>query len=211
MIKPLPNKTYRYQNKTYVLNSFQQEVYQRIKSLTDKDLHYITLQQTSNPHKRNLNLKELKNFIRRGIRKYFIENHPNYQPNIENELVKYFCVFETNQYFNLNQWNDFLTNERLYLGLHFHLFLSCPDHLQWFSIKDLSTRIKWELRSLKHKRECISEYELTTLKGISDIQSEKETDEEQSVLTSYTKDFIRYHTKQFFERPTKEMILTNLC
>ena len=209
MINTLPNKTFIYQNKTYVLNPFQQEVSQKIHSLTNQDLHYITLQQNSTRKKSNLNLKELKNFIRRGIRKYFIENHPSYYPNIENELVKYFCVFETNQYFNLNQWNDFLTSDRLYLGLHFHLFLSCPDHLDWFSIQDLSKRIKWELRSLKHKRDCISEYELTTLKVKSSNASEKEVSDDQSVIKSYTSDFVRYHTKQFFERPSREMILTN--
>jgi hypothetical protein len=191
------------------LNPFQQEVYLKIHSLTNKDLHYITLQQNSTRKKSNLNLKELKNFIRRGIRKYFIENHPDYHPNIENELVKYFCVFETNQYFNYNQWNEYILSDRLYLGLHFHLFLSCPDHFEWFSIQKLSERIKWELRSLKHKRDCISEYELTTLKMISESQSEKEFSEEQSVLTNYTKDFIRYHTKQFCERPSNEMILSN--
>lgn len=209
MINTLPNKTFRYQNKTYVLNPFQQEVCMKIQSLTDRDIHYITLQQNSTRKKNNLNLKELKNFIRRGIRKYFMENHPHYHPNIDNELVKYFCVFETNQYFNHNQFNQYIFSDRLYLGLHFHLFLSCPDHLDWFSIKDLSDRIKWELRSLKHKRDCISEYELTTLKVISDSQSEKESGEEQSVLTDYTVDFIRYHTKQFFERPSKELTLSN--
>jgi hypothetical protein len=209
MIKPLTNKTYIYQNRTYIQNSFQQEVFQKIKSLTDKDLHYITLQQTSDPNKRNLNLKELKNFIRRGIRKYFAENHPSYYLNIENELVKYFCVFETNQNFNHNQNKSMLKYKKIFLGLHFHLFISSPDHLEWFSIQDLSNRIKWELRSLKHKRDCISKYELTTLETLSDTQTEKETNEECSLIVNYTSDFIRYHTKQFYKRPSIEMVLTN--
>jgi len=164
--------------------------------------------------KRNLNLKELKNFIRRGIRKYFRENSPNYHPEMENELVKFYCVFETDKTFNQTQKETKLVKGRLNLGLHFHLFLSCPDYLPWFSIQKLSERIKWELTSLKHKRDCISEYELTICEEMSDNISEKEVKTDSifgKILPNYTKEFILYHTKQFFHRPTKEMILTNLC
>ena len=209
MTETISNKTYRYKNKLYVLTPFQQEIYKRIESLTHKRLYYITLQQTSNPKKRNLNLKELKNFIRRGIRKYFRENHPTYQPDLENELVKFYCVFETDKTFNQTQRISIPLKGRLNLGLHFHLFLSCPDHLPWFSIQKLSERIKWELTSLKHKRDCISEYELTICEGMSDNISEKEIKTEYSLLPNYTKEFILYHTKQFFNRPSREMVMSN--
>lgn len=209
MIKPISNKTFRYKNQTYILTPFQQDVYHKIKSLSEKRLCYITLQQTSDPNKKNLNLKELKNFIRRGIRKYFRENHPDYTLNIENELVKFYCVFETNKVFNLTQHFTNPKKGRVHLGLHFHLFLSCPENLSWFSIQKLSTRLKWELTSLKHKRDCISKYDLTIYEGLGDSCSDKETKSGYSILPNYTKEFILYHTKQFYKRPSREMILSN--
>jgi hypothetical protein len=37
----------------------------------------------------------MKNLIRRGIRRYFQETLLHYHQGLENELVKFFCVFET--------------------------------------------------------------------------------------------------------------------
>lgn len=169
------------------LNEFQIKMINDIKSLPKKNLHYITAQQ-SNQYS-NLTLKELKKLIKRGVRRYIQELEPNYYPNKENELVKFYCVFETTKEFNLNLKNESL-DDIPFMGLHFHLFISCPDNYKWISFQNLIFQIFYELTSLKHKQSCISEY------GHFKIEKLEER-------------FLQYHTKQFSINPSLEMILRN--
>ena len=169
------------------LNEFQIKMINDIKSLSKKNLHYITAQQ-SNQYS-NLTLKELKKLIKRGVRRYIQELEPNYYPNKENELVKFYCVFETTKEFNLNLKNESL-DDIPFMGLHFHLFISCPDNYKWISFQNLIFQIFYELTSLKHKQSCISEY------GHFKIEKLEER-------------FLQYHTKQFSVNPSLEMILRN--
>jgi hypothetical protein len=169
------------------LNEFQIKMINDIKSLPKKNLHYITAQQ-SNQYS-NLTLKELKKLIKRGVRRYIQELEPNYYPNKENELVKFYCVFETTKEFNLNLKNESL-DDIPFMGLHFHLFISCPDNYKWISFQNLIFQIFYELTSLKHKQSCISEY------GHFKIEKLEER-------------FLQYHTKQFNTNPSLEMILRN--
>jgi hypothetical protein len=169
------------------LNEFQIKMINDIKSLPKKNLHYITAQQ-SNQYQ-NLTLKELKRLIKRGIRRYIQELEPNYYPNKENELVKFYCVFETTKEFNLNLKNESL-DDIPFMGLHFHLFISCSDNYKWISFQNLIFQIFYELTSLKQKQSCISEY------GHFKINNLEER-------------FIQYHTKQFSINPSLEMILRN--
>lgn len=169
------------------LNEFQIKMINDIKSLPKKNLHYITAQQ-SNQYS-NLTLKELKKLIKRGVRRYIQELEPNYYPNKENELVKFYCVFETTKEFNLNLKNESL-DDIPFMGLHFHLFISCPDNYKWISFQNLIFQIFYELTSLKHKQSCISEY------GHFKIEKIEER-------------FLQYHTKQFSVNPSLEMILRN--
>lgn len=169
------------------LNEFQIKMINDIKSLPKKNLHYITAQQ-SNQYS-NLTLKELKKLIKRGVRRYIQELEPNYYPNKENELVKFYCVFETTKEFNLNLKNKSL-DDIPFMGLHFHLFISCPDNYKWISFQNLIFQIFYELTSLKHKQSCISEY------GHFKIEKLEER-------------FLQYHTKQFNINPSSEMVLKN--
>lgn len=169
------------------LNEFQIKMINDIKSLPKMNLHYITAQQ-SNQYS-NLTLKELKKLIKRGVRRYIQELEPNYYPNKENELVKFYCVFETTKEFNLNLKNESL-DDIPFMGLHFHLFISCPDNYKWISFQNLIFQIFYELTSLKHKQSCISEY------GHFKIEKLEER-------------FLQYHTKQFSINPSLEMILRN--
>ena len=169
------------------LNDFQIKMINDIKSLPKKNLHYITAQQ-SNQYS-NLTLKELKKLIKRGIRRYIQELEPNYYPNKENELVKFYCVFETTKEFNLNLKNESL-DDIPFMGLHFHLFISCPDNYIWISFQNLIFQIFYELTSVKHKQSCISEY------GHFKIDNLEER-------------FLQYHTKQFNVISSFEMILRN--
>jgi hypothetical protein len=158
-----------------------------IKSLPKKHLHYITAQQ-SNQYQ-NLTLKELKKLIKRGIRRYIQELEPNYYPSKENELVKFYCVFETTKEFNLNIKNESL-GDLPFMGLHFHLFISCPDNYNWISFEKLIFQIFYELTSIKHKQSCISKYGHFKIEDIDE-------------------GFLNYHTKQFTTNPSLEMILKN--
>ena len=169
------------------LNEFQIKMINDIKSLPRKNLHYITAQQ-SNQYS-NLTLKELKKLIKRGVRRYIQELEPNYYPNKENELVKFYCVFETTKEFNLNLKNESL-DDIPFMGLHFHLFISCPDNYKWICFQSLIFQIFYELTSLKHKQSCISEY------GHFKIDNLEER-------------FLQYHTKQFNVISSFEMILRN--
>jgi len=171
----------------YELNDFQQKMICEIKSLPQKHLHYITAQQ-SNTYP-NLTLKELKKLIKRGIRRYIQNLEPLCAKGKENELVKFYCVFETTKEFNLN-----ITNKSLedfpFMGLHFHLFVSCPDNYTWLCFHSLTYQIFHELTSTNNKKYCLSEYGYKKINHLEDR-------------------FISYHTKQFTTYPSLEMILKN--
>lgn len=169
------------------LNEFQIKMINDIKSLPKKNLHYITAQQ-SNQYS-NLTLKELKKLIKRGIRRYIQELEPNYYPNKENELVKFYCVFETTKEFNLNLKNESL-DDIPFMGLHFHLFISCPDNYNWISFENLIFQIFYELTSIKQKQNCISKYGHFKIENLEDR-------------------FLDYHTKQFTNYHSLEMVLKN--
>ncbi len=189
MIKPLPNLTYRHNDSNYVINQFQEDIFQKIKMLPQKSLYYLVGQQSSDPQRTNLNLKELKYLIRRGITKFIRETTLNYHVGMENELVKYFCVFETNKVFNESQNTKELRNDSFYLGLHFHLFFS--TEMKLFNYQGLIHSIFLELTSIPNKRLCLNKYDYERIYTLEDS-------------------FILYHTKQFYQQPDKDMILTNI-
>lgn len=103
--------------------------------------------------------------------------------------MKFYCVFETTKEFNLNLKSVSLDNIP-FMGLHFHLFISCPDNYKWISFQNLIFQIFYELTSIKHKQSCISEY------GYFKIENLEER-------------FLQYHTKQFNINPSSEMVLKN--
>jgi hypothetical protein len=173
----------------YELNDFQLNMKEYIKKIPSKHLHYITGQQ-SNLYS-NLTLKELKKFIQRGIRQYIQDIEPNYSKDKINELVKFYCIFETKKSFNLSLHNVNIMNDDFNMGLHFHLFISSPNQYNWISFELLTFYIFNSLTSLKHKSKCISQYGSFKIDILED-------------------NFINYHTKQFDKYPSSEMIFTNL-
>ena len=175
--------------KLYELNDFQINMKDSIKSIPKKHLYYITGQQSKQYS--NLTLKELKKLIRKGIRQYIQDIEPLYSKEQINELVKFYCVFETKKSFNLSLHNLNLINDDPNMGLHFHLFISCPNNYNWISFELLSFYIFNSLTSIKHKSNCLSEYGSYKIKSLED-------------------NFINYHTKQFVKYPSLEMILSNL-
>jgi len=173
----------------YELNNFQNTMKVKIKSLPKKHLHYLTAQQ-SNKHL-NLTLNELKKLIRKGIRQYIQQVQPNSSIDLKNSLVKFYCVFETKKSFSLSLYNTDLNFDDPNMGIHFHLFLSCPDSYNWISFESLIHNIFESLTSIKHKKRCISKYGYFKIDVLED-------------------DFLNYHTKQFYKNPSLGMIYSNI-
>jgi len=162
---------------------------ENIKRLPLKNLHYVTAQQ-SNKHP-NLTLPEMKTFIRRGIRQYLKPARDMSQNKRESDFIRYFCVFETTRDFFHSQHRNIKISEDMFLGLHFHLFISPAPSYYWVCFPSLIHTIFSELTSMKHKRLCISKYDYTRIDDLNE-------------------NFILYHTKQFMFRPSVEMIMSNV-
>jgi hypothetical protein len=70
------------------------------------------------------------------------------------------------------------------------MFISTPDDYPWVNFDSLTYQIFCELTSLKHKRSCISKYGYYKIDNLDDK-------------------FKSYHTKQFINNPSPEMIMKN--
>lgn len=178
----------QYLQRTYHIKPHQLEILNDIKSLPRKRLHYITVQQSD--HHPNLTLPEMKKLIKRGLRRYFKETTLEYYRGLENELMKYYCVFETKKDFFLSQHQNNLIEQEIDMGLHFHLFITSLDNYNWVSFPNLIHTLFSELTSIKHKQRCLSEFGYKMIDKLDD-------------------NFILYHTKQFMYRTSEEMILKN--
>lgn len=187
MIKDLPN-TYVYQERTYELSLPQLKILSHIKSLPKKHLHYVVGQQSK--RHRNLTLKELKLHLRKGINNYF-KNDPYISKENINNVIQYFCVFETTKDFFISQHQNTIVTEEIEMGLHFHLFITSPDNYPWVGFTNLIHDIFCELTHLPHNHRCIRKYDYKKLNTLPE-------------------NFILYHTKQFMYNPSNEMIMTNI-
>jgi hypothetical protein len=185
-LNPRPN-TYEYETRIYEISPPQLKILNYIKSLPKKNLHYLVGQQSEKD--RNLTLSELKKLIRDGIRRYVKQVTLSSSKGIENELVKYFCVFETVKDYSLSQYQNTVVDEEIFMGIHFHLFIT--SEINWISFPSLFHSIFNELTHLKHNYRCISKFDYDRLEVLNE-------------------DFILYHTKQFRNTQSLEMIMTNL-
>jgi hypothetical protein len=181
-------KTYEYEQRTYSISPYQLKILNYIKTLPQRNLHYLVGQQ-SNKH-RNLTLKEMKKLIRDGIRRHIQGTTLPYCPGLENQLVKYFCVFETTKDFYLSQNQNTIVDSDIDMGLHFHLFITSPDNYPWVSFPSLFYTLFDELTHLPQNKRCISKYDYDRLKDLNE-------------------NFVLYHTKQFKDYPSSEMIMKN--
>ena len=182
-------KTYEYEQRIYSISPYQLIILNHIKSLPKKHLYYLVGQQ-SIKH-RNLTLNELRKLITTGIRRYIKNTTLTYYPGLENQLVKYFCIFETTKDFYHSQHQNTILNNEVDMGLHFHLFISSPDNYPWVCFHSLIFTIFTELTYLPKNHRCISKYDYDRINVLNE-------------------NFILYHTKQFKDHPSKEMIMTNL-
>lgn len=186
-IKTRTYQSYRYKDKVYHINPFQVNVLKQVRSLPRKYLHYVVGQQ-SLKHT-NINLRQMKSLIKRGIRKYI--SHLNYPYNPNYNKIKYYCVFETDKDFNNSQYTSNEVSEDFNLCLHFHLFITCDDNYSLVSFETLIHSIFHELTSIPGRQQCLSKYDYVKINQLNDP-------------------FILYHTKQFYQRPSTEMVMKRL-
>ena len=172
---------------TYEIQPFQHRIIQEIQTLPPQIYNYVIQQ---SPNKLNLTLPQLKRSIYRSVRR-FIKDFQGYNYKIgqENELIKYYCFFETIKNFNQSQNNNNVLDETLNMGLHFHLFISSKDPR--ISLSNYTHYLFEELTSFPRKKTTISQ-----------------TQFEYRVYPKLEQDFILYHTKQYKDYPN-EMIFKN--
>ena len=185
-IKIRTYESYRYKDKVYNMNPFQIEVLKQVKLLPKKHLHYVVGQQ-SLTHT-NINLRQMKTSIRSGVRNHVTQLNYPYNPNFNR--VKYYCVFETDKDFNSSQYTHEEVSEDFNLCLHFHLFITSDDNYPFVSFPTLIHGIFHNLSSFKGRQQCLSKFDYIKINQLNDP-------------------FILYHTKQFYKRPSHEMILKN--
>lgn len=175
-------------NRTYTLKPHQQKILSEVKKLPLERLHYLVIQQsTSYP---NLTLNELKRHITKGIKQCVRELYGyEYKNGLEDEVVKYYCFFETSKEFFLSQHLNTIVNEDIEMSIHFHLFISGKYGSVHFP--QLIQYIIRELTSQKNKLRCLKKIDYVKLENLQD-------------------DFILYHTKQMMYRPSPQMIINNI-
>jgi hypothetical protein len=174
--------------RTYTLKPHQKQILNEVKRLPLERLHYLVVQQ-SRGHS-NLTLNELKKHIQRGITLYIKELYGyEYKRGLEDEVIKFYCFFETSKEFFLSQHLNSVVDENIEMNLHFHLFLSGNYGVVNFT--QLIQYIIRELTNQKNKPRCLKLIDYMKLESLQD-------------------DFILYHTKQMMYRPSPQMIIHNV-
>jgi len=174
--------------RTFTLKPHQKTILNEVKKLPIQRLHYLVIQQSlKHP---NLTLNELKKHIRRGIKQYVKELFGyEYKHGLEDEVIKYYCFFETSKNFFWSQHLNNIVDENVEMDIHFHLFLSGNHGV--VSFPQLIQYIIRELTYQKNKQRCLGKIDYMKLETLQD-------------------DFILYHTKQMMFRPYREFVIRNI-
>ena len=174
--------------RTYTVKPHQIQIYNEIKKLPEKNLTYYVFQQSLIYP--NLTLNELKKFIKRSVKRYCYDfSKYDYKPQFENQIIKYYCFFETSKDFFWSQHENIIVEEDINnIGLHFHLFVSsdrfffCPHSYSFYLFE--------ELNSQRNKLKSFSKYDYNRINKLDE-------------------DFILYHTKQMMFRYSPELVMKN--
>ena len=174
--------------RTFTIQPHQVKILKDVKNLPLERLHYLVIQQSlKHP---NLTLKEFKCRIKRGIRLYVQDLFGyEYKYGLEDEVIKYYCFFETSKEFFWSQHLNNIVDEDIDLNFHVHIFLSGKYRIVNFT--QLIFYIFRELTSQKNKQRCINKFDYKKLESLED-------------------DFVLYHTKQMMFHPNRESIIQNV-
>lgn len=174
--------------KDYTITPNQKRMIDDVKNLYPKRLYYLVIQQ--NRLKPNLTINELKKHVRNGIKSYVRTFFSlEYRTNLENELIQYVCFLETSKEFQQSLYQTNLNTDEVYLGLHFHLFISSRSGQ--VHIPQLIHYIFLSLTSQPLKSEAIKLFDYFKVENLDER-------------------FIQYHTKQHFRCESPEMYMKNI-
>jgi hypothetical protein len=174
--------------KTYPMKPHQKIMIDEVKNLNPKRLYYVVIQQNSQFP--NLTLNELKKHIRSGIKQYISDFMGyEYRPGLEKKIIQYYCFFEITKEFQQSQYFDNVKNDEVFMGLHFHLFLSSSSGE--VHIPQLIYYLFSKLTSQSNKTKSLKKFDYMKIDKLDDH-------------------FIQYHTKQFYWGNNSEMIMKNL-
>jgi hypothetical protein len=173
---------------TYQIQPFQQRILQEVKSLNTNNLYYYVIEQDYT--KPPLTLPELKKCVSMSIRKYIKDLLGfRYKKGKENELIKYYCFFETSKEFCISQTTQSIFDWDFYNGFHFHLFIS--SSFSEISFQNYTHYLFEALTSIPTKKNSLLKFDYTKIFKLDD-------------------DFILYHSKQWQNRYEVELTLNNV-
>ena len=174
--------------RTYELKPHQNQILNEVKNLPKQRLHYLVIQQNRN--KPNFTLKELKKHIRTGIKKYVYQIYPFTNiKDLEKQLVKYYCFFETSEEFFKSQHKNIIVDDNIEMNLHFHLFITSTDSNIF--IPQLINNIILEFFVHRNKQSSLLKIDYNKIEKLED-------------------DFILYHTKQMMYESNLDFIIKNI-
>lgn len=174
--------------RTYELKPHQNQILNEVKNLSKSKLHYLVIQQNRN--KPNFTLKELKKHIRLGIKKYVNQIYPFTNiKDLEKQLVKYYCFFETSEEFFKSQHKNIIVDENIEMNLHFHLFITSTDSNIY--VPQLVNNIILEFFGQRNKQSSLLKIDYKKIEKLED-------------------DFILYHTKQMMYESNLDFIIKNI-
>ncbi len=174
--------------RTYDLKPHQNQILNEVKNLPKQRLHYLVIQQNRN--KPNFTLKELKKHIRLGIKKYVNQIYPFTNiKDLEKQLVKYYCFFETSEEFFKSQHKNKIVSESIEMNLHFHLFITSTDSNIY--VPQLINNIILEFFGQRNKQSSLLKIDYKKIEKLED-------------------DFILYHTKQMMYESNLDFIIKNI-
>ncbi len=174
--------------RTYELKPHQSQILNEVKNLPKQRLHYLVVQQNRN--KPNFTLRELKKHIRTGIKKYVCQIYPFTNiKDLEKQLVKYYCFFETSEEFFKSQHKNIIVDENIEMNLHFHLFITSTDSNVY--VPQLINNIILEFFGQRNKQSSLLKIDYNRIEKLGD-------------------DFILYHTKQMMYESNLDFIIKNI-
>lgn len=174
--------------RTFELKPHQNKILSEIKKLPKSKLHYLVIQQNKNQP--NFTLNELKKHIKKGIKRYVSKHFLfNYRKGLEDQIVKYYCFFETSKDFFWSQHKNTIVDKNIEMNLHFHLFIS--SDISSVHLPQLVNDIIQEFFGQRNKQKSLLKIDYNKIENLDD-------------------DFILYHTKQMMFEPNVDFILKNI-
>jgi hypothetical protein len=180
-------------NNTFEIKEHQKEIVNKINELNKKNLYYFTIQQ--NKRTRPFTYDELKKHIDGGIKKSIKDYHginyiEKFHKEILNKTLSFVTIFETSKEFFWSQNDINNLSEDVFMGLHFHLFIS-TNQSSGIYIPQVINNIIDKFNKQTNKYKAIKKVDYNKIKELDN-------------------NFMYYHTKQGMFHNNISMIHSNV-